>query len=78
MAAVAEASHVLENYLARSADPTAAQREIKGWLKAKIAEGHWDILAEVFPRLIIPGLDYTSAFLAPPCARANLRARPAS
>jgi FkbH-like protein len=62
MCGVLESFDVLENYLARSADPSAAQQEIKGWLKAKIAAGHWDILAETIPRFIIPGLDYTSAF----------------
>src|ERR1017187_10011673 len=62
MGGVLESFDVLENYLGRSADPSAAQQEIKGWLKAKIAAGHWDILAETIPRFIIPGLDYTSAF----------------
>ena len=61
MGGVLESADVLENYLGQSADRTAADREIKSWLKAKIAAGHWDILAETFPRLIIPGLDYTSA-----------------
>jgi FkbH-like protein len=63
MSGALEAADVLENYLGQSADPTGAQREIKRWLKAKIAAGHWDILAEVLPRLIIPGLDYTSALV---------------
>ncbi len=62
MGGVLDTSDLRENYLGRSADSSAAQREIKGWLKSKMAAGHWDILAETFPRFIIPGLDYTSAF----------------
>ena len=31
------------------------------WLKDQIKEGHADLAAEVLPRLLIPGLDYTTA-----------------
>lgn len=31
------------------------------WLKAELKQGHHDQVAELFPRLVLPGLDYTTA-----------------
>jgi FkbH-like protein len=51
----------LEKYLGLMADPRVAYKEIAAWLKAEIKAERWDRLAEALPRLIVPGLDYTSA-----------------
>ena len=54
-------TEIVQKYLASSSDLGTAYRELATWLKAKAEEGAWDDLAEVMPRLIVPGLDYTSA-----------------
>jgi FkbH-like protein len=54
-------SDLLENYFSASADPGTAYRSIAGWIKAQTAAKDWDSLALAIPRLIGPGLDYTTA-----------------
>ncbi len=53
-------TEIVQRYFA-SSDLVSAYREVAAWLKAKAEEGAWDDLAELLPRLIVPGLDYTSA-----------------
>ena len=62
MSVAFEVPEVVEHYLVScSADPRSAYAELSGWLKAEAKAGHWDKLAELLPRFIVPGLDYTSA-----------------
>ena len=62
MSMVLEPLDVVERYLGLSSDPKAAYQEIAGWLKRQIKTERWDDLREALPRLMIPGLDFTSAF----------------
>ena len=62
MSMVLEPLDVVERYLGLSSDPKAAYQEIAGWLKRYIKTERWDNLRETLPRLMIPGLDFTSAF----------------
>ena len=62
MSMVLEPLDVVERYLGLSSDPKAAYQEIAGWLKRQIKTERWDDLREALPRLIISGLDFTSAF----------------
>jgi FkbH-like protein len=52
---------VVERYLATSGMDADICSELLGWLKARLAAGHADQIADLFPRLVIPGLDYTTA-----------------
>jgi FkbH-like protein len=52
---------IVENFIARGADDKGVSLELLRWLKDEIKRGHADHAAEVFPRLLIPGLDYTTA-----------------
>ena len=52
---------IVQTYLACSSDLGSAYRDVARWLKGKAEEGAWDDLADILPRLIVPGLDYTSA-----------------
>ncbi len=52
---------LLEKYLGSMSDPRAAYGEISAWLKSQARAQRWDRLKEIIPRLITPGLDYTSA-----------------
>jgi HAD superfamily phosphatase (TIGR01681 family) len=62
MSAAFEVPDVVEQYLgSSSADPRSAYSELSGWMKAEAKAGHWDKLAELLPRFVVPGLDYTSA-----------------
>ncbi len=56
-----EWSDVVDNFLASSSDPGTAYRELSRWLKAEIKAERWQNVAAVLPRVILPGLDYTSA-----------------
>ena len=62
MSMVLEPLDVVERYLGLSSDPKAAYQEIADWLKRQIKTERWDDLREALPRLMIPGLDFTSAF----------------
>jgi FkbH-like protein len=55
------AADVVERYLATSGMDAAICSELLTWLKAQLASGHADQIADLFPRLVIPGLDYTTA-----------------
>jgi FkbH-like protein len=62
MSVAIEIPDLVERYLgSSSSDPRSAYSSVSGWLKAEAKAGHWDELAEVLPRFIVPGLDYTSA-----------------
>jgi FkbH-like protein len=52
---------IVERFLAKSAEDRDVCNELISWLKAELKAGNVDHLAELFPRLVIPGLDYTTA-----------------
>jgi FkbH-like protein len=52
---------IVENFLASAASDKNAGNELLSWLKAELKAGNVDRVAEVFPRLVIPELDYTTA-----------------
>ena len=52
---------VIERFLASEGGPGAAAGELLRWIKAELKAGNIDPLGAVFPRLLIPGLDYTTA-----------------
>ena len=54
-----EDTEIVLKYLSSSSG--SSYREVATWLKGKAEQGAWDDLAEILPRLIVPGLDYTSA-----------------
>ena len=56
-----DSNDLVVRYLGLSSDPSSAYREISAWLKGKAKLGCWDELANVVPRLIVPGLDFTTA-----------------
>jgi FkbH-like protein len=55
------AADVVERYLATSGMDADICGELLTWLKAQLAAGQADQIADLFPRLVIPGLDYTTA-----------------
>ncbi len=52
---------VVENFIARGAGDKSASMQLLHWLKNQIKEGRADLAAEVLPRVLIPGLDYTTS-----------------
>ena len=44
-----------------AADDHRVGAELSSWIKAEIKSGNVDEIAKVFPRLVVPGLDYTTA-----------------
>ena len=52
---------VVERYLATSGADPSIGGELLSWLKSQLAEGGAEQVADLFPRLVIPGLDYTTA-----------------
>jgi FkbH-like protein len=52
---------IVENFIARGADDRSIGQQLLRWLKSEIKMGNVDRLSEIFPRLLIPGLDYTTA-----------------
>ena len=55
------ATDVVERYLATSGMDADICSELLTWLKAQLAAGQTDQIADLFPRLVIAGLDYTTA-----------------
>ena len=51
----------VERFLASGANDHRVGAEISSRIRAEIKKGHIDELATVFPRLVVPGLDYTTA-----------------
>ncbi|MGD0506036.1 MAG: HAD-IIIC family phosphatase [Steroidobacteraceae bacterium] len=51
---------VVENFIARGANDKGSSTQLLRWLKDRIKEGHVDLAADVLPRLLVPGLDYTT------------------
>ena len=52
---------VIERFLASEGGPSATAGELLRWIKAELKAGNIDVLRDVFPRLLTPGLDYTTA-----------------
>jgi FkbH-like protein len=55
------AADVVERYWATSGLDAEVCSELLEWIKSRLAAGHADEMADLFPRLVIPGLDYTTA-----------------
>jgi FkbH-like protein len=53
--------NIVERFLAKSAEDRDVCKELLSWLKAELKAGNVDTLAELFPRLVTPELDYTTA-----------------
>ena len=51
----------VERFIGSVADDRPIGAELSSWIKAEISKGNFDELAIVFPRLVVPGLDYTTA-----------------
>jgi FkbH-like protein len=54
-------SDIAENFLTNAALNENAGSELVSWLKGELKAGNVDRVAEVFPRLVVPELDYTTA-----------------
>jgi FkbH-like protein len=52
---------IVENFIADAAETSTVGTELLSWLKAELKAGHVDQLVDIFPRILIPGLDYTFA-----------------
>src|ERR1700683_3358808 len=52
---------IVENFLANATLDKSAGSELLSWLKGGLKAGNVSRVAEVFPRLVIPELDYTTA-----------------
>jgi FkbH-like protein len=52
---------VVENFISRGPDDRSARQQLLRWLKDEIKARNDDRLREIFPHLLIPGLDYTTA-----------------
>jgi predicted enzyme involved in methoxymalonyl-ACP biosynthesis len=52
---------IVENFVANAVDDKNAGNELLSWLKTELKAGNFEHLARIFPRLVIPGLDYTTA-----------------
>jgi FkbH-like protein len=52
---------IVERFLGKSAEDRNVCNDLLTWLKAELKAGNVDQLAELFPRLVIPDLDYTTA-----------------
>jgi FkbH-like protein len=52
---------IVEDFIARRGDERVTGQRLLRWLKDEIRAGNVDHLAAIFPRLLIPGLDYTTA-----------------
>jgi FkbH-like protein len=61
MAEVPSLIDFVERFTASAAEDHRAGAELSSWIKAEIKKGNFEELAKVFPRLVIPGLDYTTA-----------------
>jgi FkbH-like protein len=70
-------SEVIANYFSVISDPRSAYRGISGWIKARTVALDWDTLSATLPRLIVPGLDYTTAFSLHQTMRRLEKASPA-
>jgi FkbH-like protein len=61
MAHATDSLDVVDRFLASVGGPSATDGELLKWIKAELKAGNTDRLADVFPRLLIPSLDYTTA-----------------
>jgi FkbH-like protein len=52
---------IVERYLAKAGEDGDICVALSAWLKAELAAGRAKQVADIFPRLLIPGLDYTTA-----------------
>jgi FkbH-like protein len=51
----------VERFLASAAGPDADDAGLLSWMRAELKAGNADPVADILPRLIVPGLDYTTA-----------------
>jgi FkbH-like protein len=70
-------SEVVEHYLAKALIDPSARRELLDGLKSEIGSGRGAALADLFPRLAIAGLDYSTATSLHRLLQASRREAPA-
>lgn len=52
---------VVERFMVSGSGDKDAGKRLFPWLKDEVRAGKLEGVAEIFPRLLIPGLDYTTA-----------------
>jgi FkbH-like protein len=68
---------IVERFLAGASEDKSVGGELMSWLKAELKAGNVDSVEHVFPRLLIPELDYTTATSLHRILKQLRKARPA-